>query len=166
VVVVMVMGEKFKFKIGGVEVFLSREDVEQKLQAVEPEAIREVAVAVNGRQFPVKQALAESTGLLRGNFTSHDAMRVFRKLSFPLGNGQANVSGGPSGLSIFNDTEEMTCPACNKPFTFKRLSSAQFQLEGCSCVTKQETIEIPTGALLTDFGGLWVVRVPKSSQQG
>ena len=52
-----------------------------------PENIREVSVLVNGRRYPVKQALAESTGLLRGNFTSHDAMRVFRKLSLPLGTG-------------------------------------------------------------------------------
>jgi len=87
VVVVVMMMDKHKFTVGGVEVFLSREDVEQKLQAVTPENIREVSVLVNGRRYPVKQALAESTGLLRGNFTSHDAMRVFRKLSLPLGTG-------------------------------------------------------------------------------
>ena len=77
--------------MGGVEVFLSREDVEQKLQAVTPENIREVSVLVNGRRYSVKQALAESTGLLRGNFTSHDAMRVFRKLSLPLGTGPGRI---------------------------------------------------------------------------
>jgi hypothetical protein len=83
----MIMSEKIKFTVGGVEILLSKEDVEQKLQTVEPENIREVSVLVNGRRYPVKQALAESTGLLRGNFTSHDAMRVFRKLTLSVGTG-------------------------------------------------------------------------------
>jgi hypothetical protein len=89
------MAEKINFTVGGVEVLLSREEVEQKLQSVEPENIREVSVEVNGKRYPVKQALAESTGLLRGNFTSHDAMRVFRKLSLPMGTGPSDVSTAP-----------------------------------------------------------------------
>jgi hypothetical protein len=89
------MKEKMRFTVGGAEVFLSKEDVEQKLQTVEPESIREVSVDVNGKRYPVKQALAEATGLLRGNFTSHDAMRVFRKLSLPMGTGPGDVSTYP-----------------------------------------------------------------------
>ncbi len=95
VVAVFIMDDRVKFTIGGVEVFLSKEDVEQKLQSVEPENVREVSVEVNGKRYPVKQALAEATGLLRGNFTSHDAMRVFRKLSLPMGTGLADVSTYP-----------------------------------------------------------------------
>jgi hypothetical protein len=87
VIVVVFMEDKQKFTVGGVEVLLSREDVEQKLQGVAPENIREVSVLVNGKRYPVKQALAEAAGLLRGNFTSHDAMRVFRKLALPVGTG-------------------------------------------------------------------------------
>src|SRR5260370_19257864 len=89
------MTHKLKFTIGGVEVFLSKEDVEQKLRTVEPENIREVSVEVDGKRYPVKQALAEATVLLRGNFTSQDAMRVFRKLSLPMGTGQSDVSTYP-----------------------------------------------------------------------
>jgi hypothetical protein len=89
------MGEKFKFTIGGVEFFLTKKEVEQKLQTVEPESVREVSVEVNGKRYPVKQALAEATGLLRGNFTSHDAMRVFRKLSLPLATGPMDVGTLP-----------------------------------------------------------------------
>lgn len=81
------MTETLKFTVGGVEIFLNRELIEEKLQNVEPENIREVSVQVNGRRYPVKQALAEATGLLRGNFTSHDAMRVFRKLNLLVGTG-------------------------------------------------------------------------------
>ena len=35
--------------------------------------------------FPIKQAFAHVTGMRRGGFTSHDAMRVFRKLSLRIG---------------------------------------------------------------------------------
>jgi len=76
---------KAKFTVGGVPVFLDREEVERKLRAVMPEEIRELYVEVNGTKYPVKQALAEATGLHRGTFTSHDAMRIFRKLSIPIG---------------------------------------------------------------------------------
>jgi hypothetical protein len=89
------MEQKFKFTVGGVEFFLSKEEVEQKLQTVKPESVREVSVEVNGKRYPVKQALAEATGLLRGNFTSHDAMRVFRKLSLTLATEPMDVATLP-----------------------------------------------------------------------
>jgi hypothetical protein len=73
-----------RFTISGVAFFLSRQGVEQKLSGVEPESIREVYVEVNGIRYPIKQALATATGLLRGGFTTHDAMRVFRKLGIPV----------------------------------------------------------------------------------
>lgn len=47
-----------KFKIGGVEFFLSKGQVEQKLNGVEPEAVREVYVEVDKIKYPIKQALA------------------------------------------------------------------------------------------------------------
>ena len=81
----MKMGEQIKFTVGGAEFLLSKEDVELKLKAVEPENVREVYIEVNGTRFPIKQALACATGLLRGTFTTHDAMRVFRKLAFSVG---------------------------------------------------------------------------------
>jgi hypothetical protein len=74
-----------KFTISGVEFVLSKQTVEQKLNGVEPESVREVYVEVNGIRFPIKQAFAVATGLLRGGFTTHDAMRVFRKLSITVG---------------------------------------------------------------------------------
>jgi len=74
-----------KFTIGGVEFFLSKQAVEQKLNGVDPESVREVYVEVNGKRYPIKQALAAATGLMKGGFTTHDAMRVFRKLSLSVG---------------------------------------------------------------------------------
>ena len=67
-----------QFTVGGVQFVLTREDVEKKLQSVAPEPVRELFVEVNRERFPIKQALAESAGLQRGMFTSHDAMRVFQ----------------------------------------------------------------------------------------
>jgi hypothetical protein len=74
-----------QFTVGGVQFELTREDVEAKLESVAPEPVRELFIEVKDNQFPIKQALAESAGLQRGMFTSHDAMRVFRKLGIPIG---------------------------------------------------------------------------------
>jgi hypothetical protein len=79
------MIERAKFTVGGVEFELSASDVEERLRDVEPEVIRELYVEVKGIMFPIKQAFAHVTGMQRGNFTSHDAMRVFRKLSLRIG---------------------------------------------------------------------------------
>ena len=76
---------KQSFTVGGEEISLSREEVERKLKAVEPEEIRKVFVEVSGKRFPIKQALVVSAGLMRSGFTTQDAIRVFRKLGFKLG---------------------------------------------------------------------------------
>jgi hypothetical protein len=73
------------FTVGGVEFELSAADVVQRLDDVEPEAIRELYVEVKGVKFPIKQGFAHVTGMQKGAFTSHDAMRVFRKLSLRIG---------------------------------------------------------------------------------
>ncbi len=73
------------FTVGGIEFELSTADVAQRLDGVEPEVIRELYLEVKGVKFPIKQAFAHVTGMQRGNFTSHDAMRVFRKLSLRIG---------------------------------------------------------------------------------
>jgi hypothetical protein len=81
-----------KFTVGGTEFALSKADVELRLHDVEPEVIRELYVEVNGVMFPIKQAFSHITGMQRGGFTSHDAMRVFRKLSISIGPDSATFS--------------------------------------------------------------------------
>jgi hypothetical protein len=76
---------RITFKIGGLEVSLSPEDVERKLKGVEPEGIQQVYVEVLNKRYPVKQALAISAGLMRSGFTTQMAVRVLRKLGFKLG---------------------------------------------------------------------------------
>ncbi|MGB6687493.1 MAG: DUF5677 domain-containing protein [Terracidiphilus sp.] len=97
-----------QFTVGGVQFDLSREDVEKKLQSVVPEPVRELFVEVNENRFPIKQALAEAAGLQRGMFTSHDAMRVFRKLSIPIGPDEATaVERFFTVLKSLNDFDKM-----------------------------------------------------------
>ena len=79
------MSEKLKFTVGGTEFSLSREDVERKLKGVEPENLHRVYVELNGKRYPIKQAFAVAAGFIRGGFTTHDAVRVFRKLLFSVG---------------------------------------------------------------------------------
>jgi hypothetical protein len=79
------MEERLNFTVAGNEFALSAAAVRARLQDVEPESIRELYVEVDGVQFPIKQAFAHVTGMPRGQFTSHDAMRVFRKLQLKIG---------------------------------------------------------------------------------
>jgi hypothetical protein len=79
------VAEKIKFTVGGTEFSLSREDVERKLKGVEPESVHRVYVELSGKRFPIKQAFAVAAGFIRGGFTTHDAVRVFRKLQFAVG---------------------------------------------------------------------------------
>ncbi|MGH8630065.1 MAG: hypothetical protein ACREU7_04765 [Burkholderiales bacterium] len=74
-----------RFTIAGAVIELTSEEVERRLVKVEPEEIRQVFVEVRGKRYPVKQALAAATPLIRSGFTTQDANRVFRKLGFKLG---------------------------------------------------------------------------------
>jgi hypothetical protein len=79
------MSEKMSFTVVGNEFSLSTADILSRMQNVEPEPVRELFVEVGGTAYPIKQAFAHATGMPRGQFTSHDAMRVFRKLQLKIG---------------------------------------------------------------------------------
>jgi hypothetical protein len=79
------MGEyQFHFTVGGMRVSTSREEIERKLKGVQPERIHQCYVTINGKDYPVKQPLEVMAGLLRSGFTTQDAIRVLRKVGFPL----------------------------------------------------------------------------------
>ncbi len=78
------MAEKFTFTVGGKKFSISRDDIERKLKGVPPEQIRQYYVTIDGKDYPVKQALEAAAGLLRSGFTTQDAIRVLRKFGFPL----------------------------------------------------------------------------------
>lgn len=76
--------EQFRFTVGGQSFSLTREEIERKLKSVQPEQIRQYGVAIGGKDYPVKQAVEVSAGLLRSGFTTQDAIRVLRKFGFPI----------------------------------------------------------------------------------
>jgi len=89
IIVIIVVGGfmlQKHFKVSGYEFDLSDRDVENRLRTIEPEEVRKIHVTVNRRKYPVKQALqAVVPELMRSGFTSSEAIRVFRKLGFRVG---------------------------------------------------------------------------------
>jgi len=141
------------FRVGGRDLPLGREDVENRLRNITPGEIRDLSVTINGKQYPVKQAFAAASGLLKGDFTSHEAVRVLRRLGFTSGS-----------ESIFDTTEELLCPNCGKPYIF-RVSSKQAIFEGCSCADPKLPVSFPEGSIISWIGtnGIGFLRVPKHS---
>lgn len=52
------------------------------MATIKAQPIDLVYVTVARKQFPVKQALAETTGLIKSQFTTQDAVRVLGKVGF------------------------------------------------------------------------------------
>lgn len=75
---------KISFTVKGRRLELSRDQVEQRLRDVAPEAVRTHAVRVNGVTFPVKQAFEVATGIPRADVISHTARRHLGALGFEL----------------------------------------------------------------------------------
>jgi ssDNA-binding Zn-finger/Zn-ribbon topoisomerase 1 len=50
---------------------------------------------------------------------------------------------------IITDTEEMICPACNKPLTATEIAPGRFQFNSCACRPAKEHL-IPPGAILNE----------------
>lgn len=76
------MAQKGRFKVAGREFTLDKEDVQSKLATIKPQPIDLVYVKVGKKSFPVKQALAEATGLIKSQFTTQDAVRVLGRIGF------------------------------------------------------------------------------------
>jgi len=70
------------FRVGGEEVSLDRSTVERALQGKTPRRVTIHAVEVGGTLWPLKQVLAEATGLDLLAFTTQEARRVLTKLGF------------------------------------------------------------------------------------
>jgi hypothetical protein len=78
-----------EFQLGGQDYTLSKEDVQDRLKHVDPEDVRKHYVVVEGRRFPVKQALAMAIGRPVTDFISTDAIRILSNLGFEVGNAKA-----------------------------------------------------------------------------
>ena len=76
-----------KFTLRGQMFDLDKGEIERALRNLQPEAVTKHAVQVNGKMYPVKQALRAALGksdISRLDFTSADARRILRRLEFRL----------------------------------------------------------------------------------
>lgn len=89
-------------RMAGEDFDLTPSSIEQAVEGIDPEPIREHYAVVGGRRYPPKQVMAAATGLDRADFTTHQARAVLRRLGFgvyrravpgPAG----GTSGGPMG---------------------------------------------------------------------
>ena len=89
-----------QFRLGGEDYNVSREDVEDRLKHIGPADVRKHFVSVNGKRYPVKQALAAAIGRPATDFITTDAIRIFSNLGFETGNvtGEIPIIKTPSEL--------------------------------------------------------------------
>lgn len=73
-----------RFTLNGQRHELSRDDVENRLADVAPDAIRKHAVRVNGTWFPVIHAFEAATGIPRSEFMSNTARRHLAALGYEV----------------------------------------------------------------------------------
>jgi 5-methylcytosine-specific restriction protein B len=81
-----------EFTIDGERYDLTRAGVESILATLEPGSVHTYSVEVEGRHFPVKQVLAESTGLSVTDFDSTRAQRILQSLGFEVLSGISVVT--------------------------------------------------------------------------
>jgi 5-methylcytosine-specific restriction protein B len=76
-----------EFVIGKRRVELTKEKVVEVLKGLEPEPLRGRAryyVELEGKKYPVKQVMAAVTGLSKESFSTEQAVKVLRALSFEV----------------------------------------------------------------------------------
>ena len=74
-----------RFILKGKAYDLTKEEVEEKMQEVLPEVIRQYYVIVNGKKYPPKQVISKVLGLGRVEFTTMDAVNILHRLGFEIG---------------------------------------------------------------------------------
>jgi hypothetical protein len=79
--------EVHEFKVGGNELRVSRNGADYKLGTIKkPEQVRKYYVKYKGEKIPIKQALnALDPDFMRAGFNSTQAIGIFRKLGFEVG---------------------------------------------------------------------------------
>jgi hypothetical protein len=76
--------ERRSFKINGIEVLVSHDDVINAMKAVPPESVQSHGVWVGDQLYPVKQVIAQATGIDRLDFQSMTARSVLQRLGFKV----------------------------------------------------------------------------------
>ncbi|WP_147332037.1 DUF6884 domain-containing protein [Geodermatophilus marinus] len=126
------------FLLNGIRYALDTETVRTAVRGRTPDEGREHWVDVDGVRWPPKQVFALATGLDRGEFTSHTALRQLRRLGF------VTSDWGAAGRAATG--------AVQPPSRTASLSSARVVLVGCSsskAPTARPAAELFTGAAFT-----------------
>jgi hypothetical protein len=79
-----VEAESIEVTISGERYRLTTEQVEHRLEGISPERVRNHAVVVGDKWFPVKQAFEVVTGLDRLDFNTEQARSAFRRLGLEV----------------------------------------------------------------------------------
>jgi hypothetical protein len=95
------MRDDVDFVLNGTRYTLDVETVRTAVRGRAPDEVREHWVNVDGVHWPPKQVFALATGLDRGEFTSHTALRQLQRLGLPTSDWGSSSRGatGPAQLS-------------------------------------------------------------------
>jgi hypothetical protein len=75
-------GNHQAIRLGGVEYHLDKKSFEARLATARPEAIGTYSVEIEGREFPIKQAVSLGLGAPRGSFRAEAAIRALILLGY------------------------------------------------------------------------------------
>lgn len=70
------------FVLGGARYEVTPAQFEERLKNIDPEPIRKYWVEIDGKRFPVKQAVGVGLGAERATFSSSQAISILRKLGY------------------------------------------------------------------------------------
>ncbi len=74
--------DKSHASLGGVQYVLDRKQFDARLAKAQPEAIHKYFVEIDGRKFPVKQAVSVGLGAPRASFGTEAAIHTLTKLGY------------------------------------------------------------------------------------
>jgi hypothetical protein len=101
------MDEARTFTIGGKEITLTKQMIEQAARKLEPGPIRRYSILVNSVRYPIKQVVSAASGQPPAAFIATDAYRILKRLGFdvdadtPIPSPDANFEDFNKGLADF-----------------------------------------------------------------
>ena len=79
-----VQQNKRDFTISGKKLSLSRQDIEDALKDVKPDAVKKYSVRIGQTSYPIKQVVSVASGVPIVAFISTDAYRILTRLGFEV----------------------------------------------------------------------------------
>jgi hypothetical protein len=143
------------FKIGGKEVTLTRNAVEDSVRRMEPGPIRRYSVTINGVRFPIKQVVAAASGQPPAAFIATDAYRILNRLGFEI---QSDEPPSPdASFEEFNKGLADFLPAVQDGFDCIVNLASEVDFEGANVVKPEAVIAMLTGSLADDLHDVLVL---------